>query len=1037
MRSPTQAATAISADAESDRSARTGAWSTDHAEALAEELRARIRGEVRFDAGARALYATDGSNYRQVPIGLIVPRTQEDVVAAIGICRRAGAPILPRGAGTSLAGQTCNAAVVFDFTKYQNGIVGIDPFRKMARVRPGVVLDRLREAAEAHGLTFGPDPATHRQCTLGGMIGNNSCGVHSVMAGRTAENVLALEVLTYRGARMRVGPTSEEELDAIISAGGPQGEIYGKLRELRYRYADEIRARMPQLPRRSSGFNLDQLLPESGFNVARALTGTEGTCVTVLEADLRLIHSPSQRALIVLGYPDVFSAAEHVIEIMKFGPIGLEGLDDKLVGYEREKGVHPEALPLLPKGKGFLMVELGADDRKTLHEKAQAMIARLKAQPHPPEVQEYERREDEQKMWDVREGGLAATARVPNRPDTWPGWEDSSVPPERLPEYLRALDKLFGKYGYDAALYGHFGQACIHCRIPFDLETRKGITAFRSFMGDAADLVVSMGGSLSGEHGDGQARAELLPKMYGEKLVQAFREFKAIWDPDGKMNPGKAIDANPITSHLRLGENFRPARPETKFRYPKDDAKLSRAVLRCVGVGACRSDEKTVMCPSYRATREEKHSTRGRARMLFEMLQGDTIKDGFRSDAVKESLDLCLACKGCKTDCPMKVDMATYKAEFLSGHYRGRLRPRPAYSMGLIYWWARLAARVPGLANFVIETPGLSHMARALGGLTRKRSMPAFAGLTFRDWYRRRYRNAQATPRRGKVLLWADTFNNYFEPEVAASACEVLEAAGFEVMLARRPLCCGRPLYDYGMLDLAKRQLRQILAELRPQIRAGVPVVGLEPSCVSVFRDELANMLDGDEDALRLSKQTFLLEEFLMREVPGYAPPPLRAKALVHGHCHQKSVLGMDSHRELLGNMGLTCEEPDAGCCGLAGSFGFEKDKHEVSMRIGELHLFPALRRRPAGALSIANGFSCRNQMKEIPGQKPVHLAQVLHRAAKGEAGQRRLTEQFAKAKSRAKLRFFLWAGAIGIAAITALAIGRNHRLPWTRRRGS
>jgi len=997
-------------------------------EDLAEELQARIGGEVRFDAGSRALYATDGSNYRQVPIGVVIPRTQADVLEAVAICRRAGAPILPRGAGTSLAGQTCNAAVVFDFTKYQNGIVGIDPARRMARVRPGVVLDRLREAAEKYHLTFGPDPATHRQCTLGGMLGNNSCGIHSVMAGRTADNVLALEVLTYRGERMRVGPAGEEELEAIIRAGGARGGIYGKLRDLRDRYADEIRARMPRLPRRSSGFNLDELLPEKGFNVARALTGTEGTCVTILEADLNLVHSPPCRSLVVLGYPDVFTAAEHVMEILGFGPIGLEGIDHKLIGYEREKGVHPDALPLLPKGNGFLLVEMGADSQAELMEKTKAMIAKLKALKQAPEIQEYEKPEQEQKVWEIRESGLSATARIPGRPDNWPGWEDSSVPPERLADYLRKLDGLFGKYGYDASLYGHFGQACVHCRIPFDLETHDGIKKFRAFMDEAADLCVAQGGSLSGEHGDGQARAELLPKMYGEKLVQAFREFKAIWDPDGMMNPGKAIDADPITSHLRLGADYGPAQPVTHFKYPSDEGKFSRAVLRCVGVGECRRDEKGVMCPSYRATREEKHSTRGRARMLFEMLEKDVLKDGFRSEAVKDSLDLCLACKGCKTDCPMKVDMATYKAEFLSGHYRGRLRPRPAYAMGLIYWWARAATKLPGLANFLTQTPGLSDAIRSLGGLTVKRPMPAFAGLTFRDWFRRRSRQGdKPAATRGKVLLWADTFNNYFEPEVAASACEVLEDAGYEVILPRRPLCCGRPLYDYGMLDLAKRQLRQILSELRSEIRAGTPVVGLEPSCLSVFRDEMRNLLDGDEDAARLARQTFLLEEFLIKETPDYAPLPLEAKALVHGHCHQKSVLGMESQRQILARMGVTCEEPDEGCCGLAGSFGFEAEKHTVSMQIAELKLLPALRKQPSGVLNLSNGFSCRHQMRMVPGTRPIHLAQLLRRAARGEHAQKRLEGTFAKARLRARRRFLAACGAVAL-AVLAYAVFRRRK---------
>jgi FAD/FMN-containing dehydrogenase len=507
------------------------------AQGLKAELRRHIRGEVRSDDGSRALYATDGSNYRQAPIGAVIPRTIDDVLETMAAARRYGAPVLARGCGTSLAGQCCNVAVVMDFSKYLHNVLEIDPARRRARVQPGTILDDLRHAAEQYHLTFGPDPATHNHCTLGGMIGNNSCGVHSVMAGRTADNVEELEVLTYDGLRLRVGRTSDEELEQIIRAGGRRGEIYAQLKALRDRYADLIRARYPKIPRRISGYNLDELLPESCFHVARALVGSESTCVTVLEATLRLVHSPPARSLLVLGYPDVYAVGDHIPEVMEAGPVGCEGLDDRLIGYLQKKGMRAAEVAMLPPGNGWLLVEFGGEDKQESDAHARRLIERLKRQNHPPSMKLFDDPREEHKLWEVRESGLGATANVPGMRDTWPGWEDSAVPPDKLGGYLRDLRKLFDKHGYECSLYGHFGQACVHVRIDFDLVTQAGIDNYLSFLNEAADLVISYGGSLSGEHGDGQARAALLPKMYGPELMQAFREFKHIWDTAWKMNP--------------------------------------------------------------------------------------------------------------------------------------------------------------------------------------------------------------------------------------------------------------------------------------------------------------------------------------------------------------------------------------------------------------------------------------------------------------------------------------------------------------------
>lgn len=946
---------------------------------LAGALRARIKGEVRFDNGSRALYATDGSNYRQPPIGVVIPEDSEDVVQAVAVCRQYGAPVLPRGCGTSLAGQCCNVAVVLDMSKYMNRIIDLSPEKKTARVQPGAVLDNLRNAAEQYNLTFAPDPSTHSHNTLGGMIGNNSCGVHSVMGGRTADNIEELDIVTYDGLRLRVGRTSEEELEQIIQQGGRKGEIYARLKSLRNKYADLVRQRYPQIPRRVSGYNLDELLPENGFHVARALVGTEGTCVTVLEATARLVYSPPTRSLLVLGYPDVYTAGDHVPDIMARQPVGLEGIDDLLIVYMKKSGLHLEEAQLLPEGGGWLLVEFGGETKEEADERAHSLMEDLKQKSSDaPSMKLYDKVEEEAKIWEIRKSGLGATAFVPEMNDTWPGWEDSAVPPARLGDYLRGLRSLLQKYGYECSLYGHFGQGCVHTRIDFDLVTAEGIEKYRSFIDEASDLVLKYGGSFSGEHGDGQSRGELLPKMYGQELVEAFREFKSIWDPEGKMNPGKVVNPYRIDENLRLGVSYNPPEPKTHFTYPVDQGSFSRAALRCVGVGECRREDTGTMCPSYMVTREEKHSTRGRARMLFEMLQGDIITGGWREDAVKEALDLCLACKGCKGDCPVNVDMATYKAEFLSHYYARRLRPRSAYSMGLIYWWSRLASHMPGLVNFLAQAPLAGSFMKRLGGISPNRQLPEFAPLTFRQWFKLRgSRNKDRPP----VILWPDTFNNFFHPEVGEATVDVLEAAGYRVVLPEQSLCCGRPLYDFGMLNLAKGLLRQILDSLRPQIRQGVPVIGMEPSCLTVFRDELYNLFPHDQDAQRLRNQAYLLSEFLVKEARDYQLPELNRKAVVHGHCQHKATMRMTDEEKVLSKLGLDYEVLDSGCCGMAGAFGFEKEKYDVSIKCGERVLLPAVRSAPRDALIIADGFSCREQIAQTTDRKALHLAQVIQMA--------------------------------------------------------
>jgi FAD/FMN-containing dehydrogenase/Fe-S oxidoreductase len=963
------------------RTSGTPAAASARRESLAADLRAHVRGEVQFGAGDRALYATDSSNYRQLPIGVVRPLDTDDLIQVVRVCHDHDAPITLRGGGTSLAGQATNAAVVIDVSRHLNRIVELDPERRVARVQPGVILDDLRAAAEAHHLTFGPDPATHDRCTLGGMLGNDSCGAHSIMAGRTSDNVESLDVLTYDGLRLTVGPTADDELARFCAEDGPRGEIYRSLRSLRDRHGALVRERFPKLPRLVSGFALGALLPENGFDVARALVGTEGTCVTILEATVRLVSSPPGRSLLVLGFDDIFDAADCTPEIMASGPIGLEGFDDRLVEACRRKRLNLAAIRGLPKGGGWLLVEYGGETAR----EAQAMARQAAERFGRGRWRVVVDRASQEAMWTLRESAVGATAVVSGKPSTYPGWEDSAVAPERLGTYLRELDALIARFGFERTFYGHFGDGCLHLRTGFDFRSPEGLRAFRSFVEQAADLVVRHGGSLSGEHGDGQARGELLERMFGSELVGAFREFKGIWDPGGRMNPGKVVDPLPLDADLRPALPL--SDPKTIFGFADDGGSLARAVARCVGVGKCRRDSGGAMCPTFQATHEERHSTRGRARLLWEMLEGEALPDLWRNEEVREALDLCIACKSCKSDCPVQVDVATYKAEFMAHHYAGRLRPRVAYSMGLIHWWAHLARIAPGLANSVGATPGIAGLAKLVAGVDSHRSLPRFASRTFRsglpagvpDLGGARDADRHAARR---VVLFADTFTEGFAPSQGLAALRVLEAAGFSVEVPRANLCCGRPLYDRGFLRQGRRLLGQILDAFELELDSGVPVVVLEPSCEAVFHDELPNLFPSDPRAKRFAELACGLGTFVQKHPDELGPAltgRLSAPAVLHGHCHQKALVGMAEEEATLRAIGLAPAQPEPGCCGMAGAFGFERGEHyELSMKIGERALLPAVRAASDDTLLIADGFSCREQISQSTGRRALHLAEVL-----------------------------------------------------------
>ncbi|WP_051450607.1 FAD-binding and (Fe-S)-binding domain-containing protein [Actinospica robiniae] len=953
---------------------------------LERDLRGAVRGDVAFDPGTRAVYATDSSNYRQIPVGAVFPSSAADVAAALRVCADHDVPVLGRGGGTSLAGQGCNEAVVFDFSRHMNRILEIDPDARTARVQPGVVLDDLRAAVAEHGLTFGPDPATHAWCTLGGMISNNSCGTHALYAGKTVDNVLRLRVACYGGEEYDFGAYDEAEYAALVRAGAPEAGILGSLREIGRRHAEQIRERYPDIPRRVSGYNLDQLLPDQPLHVARLLVGTESTCALVTEAVVRLTTIPAVRRAVLLAYPTVFEAADAVPSILAtplpHPLLGLEGFDVTLVRQMRARKLNSAHLPLLPGldealeagSGGWLLAEVGGANDAEADAAAQALIAAM-----PDQVgHRLLRAEEEQRgAWSIRESGLGATALREDGGHNAEGWEDGAVPPDRLGEYLRGITELWHEYGYSGAWYGHFGQGCVHTRNNFDLHTREGLRAYRSYVERAADLVVSLGGSLSGEHGDGQARGELLERMYGPELVDAFRQVKSVFDPRGRMNPGKVVDPYPLDQNLRYGPSYRQSvvlgAGSGFFALADDDGSVQHAAERCVGVGRCRRDDAGVMCPSYRATRDERHSTRGRAKLLVELFQGEVTPATWRNEDVREALDLCLACKGCATDCPTHVDMATYKAEFLAHFYRKRLRPRAMYALALTPWLLRLGARMPALANAATGEGPLGKLGRKMVGVTTRRPAPVIAAKTLR----RRQRSAPAAA--ATVVLWPDTFTDAYRPELGEAWKSIFESVGERVAVPTAWACCGRPLYDAGMLTLARRTLRGLLDVLQPFIDQSIPVVVPEPSCLAAFRDELPGLLADDPRAKRLAELARSPAEHLLALAPEALDKLAEAaglaartadgetpRVLLHPHCHARAVNAIDADQRVLERLGYRVEVLDAGCCGLAGSFGFDAEHEELSRQIGTEQWLAKIVARADTDVDrcrlLIDGFSCATQ---------------------------------------------------------------------------
>lgn len=934
---------------------------------LLTDLRAAVRGEVDASSRRRAEYSTDASNYRVVPEVVVFPRTAEDVLAALEVARSHQSPVTSRGGGTSVAGNAVGPGVVIDFSRHLNKVLEIDPEARTARVQPGTVMSTLQAAAKPYGLRFGPDPSTQNRCTIGGMIGNNACGPHAVAYGRTSDNTRILEVVDGTGRRFTAG---RGDLSAVPG-----------LADLVTANLAGIRTEFGRFGRQVSGYSMEHLLPENGRDLAKFLVGTEGSLVTVLEATVDLVPIPGSPTIVALGYPDMPSAADAVPAMLAHKPLAIEGMDDRLLDVVRQHATTP--IPDLPEGAGWLLVEVGGADQEEAYANAQALVrdagtTAVRVIPAGPEAA---------RIWQIRADGAGLAGRTPSGAQAWPGWEDAAVPPERLGAYLRDFNALLDRYDLDGLPYGHFGDGCIHVRIDLPLHRPGGTTILRDFMHDAARLVASHGGSLSGEHGDGRARSALLPHMYSATSIALFEQVKGLFDPADTLNPEVVVRPSSVAANLRRPHATPLPLTRTGFAYEHDGGDLATAVHRCVGVGKCRVSAAagSFMCPSFQATKDEKDSTRGRARVLQELANGSLVS-GWDSAEVEESLDLCLSCKACSADCPAGVDMATYKAEVLHQRYSGKLRPITHYALGWLPRWARLVTAVPGLAaiaNAALTVGPLRKLVLTGGGMDTRRGVPRFATRRFSRWFRRQPTQPSA-PQQREVMLWVDSFSETMSPAGAEATVRLLQDAGYTVRVPDQEACCGLTWISTGQLDGARSKLRQTLDVLTPWVERGIPIVGVEPSCTAVLRGDLVELLGDDPRARALAGNVHTLAELLTAPAPLGPGPDWAPTADLTGvevvaqpHCHQHAVMGYGPDLALLERAGASVTTI-SGCCGLAGNFGMEKGHYDVSVAVAENGLLTALREAPEGAVLLADGFSCRTQAEQLAGTAGVTLAELL-----------------------------------------------------------
>lgn len=952
---------------------------------LARELTAAVKGEVRFDSFSRVLYSTDASIYQIMPIGVVVPRDADDVAAALRVCAGAGVPVLPRGAGTSLAGQTVGRAVVLDCSKYMDRILEIHPGRRIARVQPGVVQDVLNAALAPHGFRLGPDTATSNRATLGGMIGNNSCGARSIVYGKMVDHVLGLRMMLADGTELTLGPLDDAALAARRREPSREGGLYQAILETVEANRDEIERRYPKIQRRVAGYNLPEMLLRP-FNLARLVVGSEGTLGVVTEATVRIVARPMHAVVAVVHFRDLTRALEAVPLILPHGPSAVELIDRMILEMTRAQPEFARRMTFVEGDpQAILVVEFSGDAQDEIRGRLDAMERALAAAKMGYAVLRALDFPTQDNIWRVRRAGQGLLQGVKGDSKPIAFVEDTAVSPERLAAYIDRFRQILDRHGVRAAIYAHASVGCLHVRPLINLKDARQIETMRAIAEAVGELVIEFGGAFSAEHGDGIVRGWFLERYFGSTIAQAFRQIKTAFDPRGLMNPGKIVDAPPMNEHLRYGAAYHTVPLSTHFDWRRDGG-MAANIEMCSGVGACRKTLDGTMCPSYMVTREEEHSTRGRANLLRAAMSGLLPAEEIAGHRLHQALDLCLECKGCKAECPANVDMAKLKYEFLARYQEKHGVPVRARLFGHIHGLSRAGTRAAPVSTWLTRTAPARWVLEWVAGIDRRRPLPPFARQTFDEWWKARAggRNGQrpapasGAGARPAVALFADTFMRFNYPEVGRAAVRLLESLGYDVVVPD-VTCCGRPMISKGLLAPARRHAAANLATLLPLARAGIPIVGCEPSCLLTFRDEVPDMLPGPDAGL-LAAGAVLIDEFLDGHIQrrGWSGPASGGAVLLHGHCHQKAIVGTRPVVRVLQAAGFRVDEIDSGCCGMAGSFGFEREHYDLSLAIGERRLLPAVRRAPVETEVVAMGVSCRQQIAHGTGRRAKHLVEVL-----------------------------------------------------------
>ena len=949
---------------------------------LVDELNLQVQGEVRFDKMSRALWSTDASIYQIEPVGVVLPKTKDDIIAVLETAQKYGVSVLPRGGGTSLAGQTVGESIVLDFSRYMRDVVEINPEEGWVRTQPGIILDELNRILAPHNVLFAPDPSTSSRGNVGGALGNNSCGAHSIMWGKTVDNVHELDVILSKGDTTTFGQLSGDSLEAKMRGSGFEGDIYRSLFEIGEGNRDEILSRYPKIQRRVSGYNLDEFVSGSNFNMARFVVGSEGTLVTITEAKLRVVPVPKYKGLAVLHCMELIESMEATVAALDLDPSAIELIGSMIIRQAQSNLSYSRITDFIEgEPEALLAIELVANSEKELAHKFDLLKEMISKGGWGYSLVWLTKDADQEKVWDVRKAGLGLMMNVPGDAKPLPFVEDTAVSPHVLPDFVRRFDSIVRKHGTEAGYYGHASVGCLHIRPLINLKNQEGIDRMVAISDEISDLVLEFGGSMSGEHGDGLVRSGYNEKMFGSQIYQAFRDVKTAFDPKKIMNPGKIVDSPPMTDNLRYGSTYGTLSPQTGFAFAEEGS-FATAIEMCNGQGACRKVHGGTMCPSYMATRDEEHSTRGRANALRAAMSGAIPTDMLTSERLYQVMDLCLECKACKAECPSNVDMAKLKYEFLNIYHQENGYGLNNRFFGNVDLLSKMGAFFAPISNWMMNTSFSKQLLEKTIGIDKRRQLPNFAPQTFQQWFRSRVDTETPKNPKGMVVLFPDTTTNYNHPELGIATVNILEKLGYEVILPNSR-CCGRPMLSNGMMSQAKANVDFNISSIYPFVEKGAKLVGIEPSCALGFISDFSDLASEPEKAKEISENTMLIEDFFLyatkEEDFQFTNPPQNQKVVFHGHCHQKALVGTTSAMEVLKTIpGLEPVEIKSGCCGMAGSFGFYKDHFDISMQIGENTLFPAIREENDDVIVVSEGVSCRQQIEQGTQRKTKHLVEVL-----------------------------------------------------------